>query len=211
MRISLRLPVVVLLLVIAGNAYANSDVGVAISAPTFAAVGSTTTVTINLTAAGGTAQNVAVIYAIPNGMTFKSVVQASSLTCMTPASGDVGAIVCQTATLSPSSPLQLAVTLNVPGSTAPGQLFFHVAFVTSTSTDPNNSNDQAVATQTSAAAPNIQVTSTFPTTFVAGSPIAYTITLHNAGGSVQNVAFEERAVTSSFANYFIVAAKQTSG
>ena len=211
MRISLRLPVVVLVLLVAARAAANSDVGVAIDAPAFAAIGSTTTITVSLTAAGGTAQNVAVIYAIPPGMTFKSLTPIASLSCNAPASGDVGAIICQTATLGPSSPVQQAVTLNVPAGTASGQLFLHVAFVTSTSTDTNNSNDQAVATQTSAVAPNIQVTSTFPSTFVAGSPIAYTITVHNAGSAVQNVTFEERAVTSSSANYFIVAAKQTTG
>src|SRR5260221_3736257 len=200
MRISLRLSIVVLALLIAASASANSDVGVAIDVPVFAAIGSTTTVTINLTAAGGTAQNVAVIYAIPQGMTFKSLTPAASLSCNTPASGDVGAVVCQAATLPPSSSIQQAVTLNVPGSTAPGQLFFHVAFVTSTSTDTNSSNDQAVATQTSAVAPNIQVTSTFPSTFVAGSPIAYTITVHKSSSAVQSVTLEEQAVTSSSAH-----------
>jgi large repetitive protein len=210
MRISLRFPLAALLLLVAATASANSDVGIAINAPQFAAIGSSTTVTVNLTAAGGTAQGVTFLYAIPSGMTFKSLA-TSSLTCTTPAPGDQGVVTCQTATLAPSSPLQQAITLNVPAGTAPGQLFTHQAFVTANTPDPNSANDQAEATQTAAAAPSIQVTSTFPSTFVAGSPIAYTITVHNAGSSVQNVAFEERAVTSSFANSFVVAAKQTSG
>ena len=211
MRLSLRFPLGVLLLLIAATVHADSDVAIAINAPTFAAIGSSTTITVVLTATGGTAQDVTFLYSIPTGMTFKSLTATSAFTCTTPAAGNDGVVTCHAATLSPSSPLQQAVSLNVPAGTAAGQTFTHQAGVTSATPDPNSANDQAQATQTAEATPNIQVTSTFPSTFVAGSPIAYTITVHNIGSSVQNVVFEERAVTSSFANYFIVPAKQTSG
>lgn len=211
MRPTLRFPLAVLLLLIATAASADSDVGIAINAPKFAAIGGSTTITVALTAAGGTAQDVTFLYAIPSGMTFKSLAATSSLTCTTPAPGADGVVTCHATTLVPSSPLQQPVSLNVPAGTTSGHVFTHQAAVTSGTPDPNSANDQAEATQTAGAGPNIQVTSTFPSTFVAGSPIAYTITVHNNGSAVQNVVFEERAVTSSFANYFIVPAKQTSG
>src|SRR5260221_430300 len=211
MRLTLRFLLAHFLLLVAAAVYANSDVGIAISAPKFAPIGSSTTITVVLTAAGGTAQDVTFLYAIPSGMTFKSLAATSSLTCTTPAPGDNGIVTCHATTLAPSSPLQQPVTLNVPAGTTAGHVFTHQAGVTWGSTDPNSANDQTTVMQTAEPAPNIQVTSTFPSTFVAGSPIAYTVTVHNNGSAAQNVVLEERAVTSTFANYFIVPAKQTSG
>jgi uncharacterized repeat protein (TIGR01451 family) len=191
---------------------ANSDVGISLTVPKFAPIGGTTTVQVNLTATGGTASDVTFLYAIPSSMTFKLLTAVTGVSCTPPPAGQNGPITCHTATLTTTAPLQQPITLNVPISATAGSTFFHQAGVTSGTTDPNSANDQATATQTAQSTPNVQVTSTFPGTFVAGSPLTYNVTVHNSGSAaLQNVSFEERALTPSFGDYFKVPATRASG
>src|SRR5258708_34041506 len=156
MRLTLRFLLVNLVLLIAATAaYANSDVGLRRSAPRFAPSGSSTTIVLVLPAAGGTAQDVTFLYAIPSGMTFKSLVATSSLTCTTPAPGDNGVVTCHATSLAPSSPLQQPVSLNVPAGTTPGHVFTHQAGVTSGSAHPNNPNEPTAGTHNAGAAPQL--------------------------------------------------------
>jgi uncharacterized repeat protein (TIGR01451 family) len=191
---------------------ANSDVGVSLTVPKFAPIGGTTTVQVNLTATGGTASDVTFLYAIPSGMTFKSITAVTGVSCTTPSAGLDGPITCHTATLTPAAPLQQPITLNVPINATAGSTFFHQAGVTTGTTDPNSANDQATATQTAQPTPSVQVTSTFPGTFVAGSPLTYNVTVHNSGSAaLQNVSLEDHALTASFGDYFKVPATRASG
>lgn len=215
MRSSIRLVPVLFLLstvLFTVSLSANSDVGISLTVPKFAPIGGTTTVQVNLTATGGTASDVTFLYAMPAGMTFKSLTAVTGVSCTTPPAGLDGSITCHAATLTTTSPLQQPITLNVPLNATAGSTFVHQAGVTTGTTDPNSANDQATATQTAQPTPSVQVTSTFPGTFVAGSPVTYNITLHNSGSAaLQNVSFEDRALTPSFGDYFKVPATRTSG
>ena len=157
MRTSARLLPALLLLLLATSVSANSDVGISLTVPKFAAIGGTTTVQVNLTATGGTASDVTFLYAIPSGMTFKSMTAVSGVSCNTPPVGFNGGITCHTATLTTTAPLQQPVTLNVPIDATPGSTFVHQAGVTTATVDPNNTNDQATAKQTAQSKPNEDV------------------------------------------------------
>ncbi len=212
MRTSARLLPALLLLILATSVSADSDVGISLTLPKLAAIGGTTTVQVTLTATGGTASDVTFLYAIPSGMTFKSMTAVTGLSCNTPQAGFNGGITCHTATLTTTAPLQQPVTLNVPIDATAGSTFVHQAGVTSGTVDPNSTNDQATANQTAQSPPNVQITSTFPGTFVAGSPVTYNVTVHNSGSTaLQNVSFEDRALTPAFGDYFKIPAAKTSG
>lgn len=206
----LRLLLIAVLLLPATTLLASTDVSVNLVAPKFAPIGGTTFVQVNLGVTGGTATDVTFLYVMPAGMTFKSL-GSSSFSCSTPGANVNGPVTCHVNSLVPGTPLQQVINLNVSASATASTTFTHQAGVTTATPDPNGANDQATVTQTAQTAPNVSLTSTFPSTFVAGSPITYTITVHNSGGMLQNVSFEDRVVTANNGGYYTVAAKQTGG
>lgn len=207
----LRLLLIAVLLLPATALLASTDVSITLTAPKFAPIGGSTSVQVNLGVTGGSATDVTFLYVMPSGMTFKSLGSASSFSCSVPSTNSNGPISCHVNALAPGTPLQQVINLNVSASASASTTFTHQAGVTTATPDPNGANDQASVTQTAQTAPSVTLTSTFPTIFVAGSPITYNITVHNSGGILQNVTFEDRVLTPNNGGYYTIAAKQTGG
>src|SRR5262249_14091662 len=86
--------------------------------------------------------------------------------------------------IASGSSVTTTVTYTVPSSTPAGQQVNSVS-VTSTTSDPNTSNNTATDTDTVATSANLAITKSGPSTATAGDPAGfdYTTPVHNAGPS----------------------------
>jgi len=133
---------------VATSAPANADLGIAITdGPEPVAAGENLIYTINVIDHGpGTAQTVNFSTAVPAGATFVSLTTPNGWTASTPVVGGTGAIKATTSSLGAgnASAATFILTVNVNGNATNGSSLSLFGAVSSSTTDPNLSNNSAV-------------------------------------------------------------------
>ncbi|MGH3657664.1 MAG: hypothetical protein ACRDUA_13495, partial [Micromonosporaceae bacterium] len=129
------------------------------------------------------AQNAALSDNIPPGTTFVSLASPAGWSCTTPAVGATGTVSCGNPLLGGGSGV-FTLVVNVNAGVASGTIIGNTATVSSSTFDPNTSNNSATATTPVHATADLSVTKTdSPDPVTAGTNITYTITVSNAGPS----------------------------
>ncbi|MDG3004143.1 ice-binding family protein [Paludisphaera mucosa] len=132
------------------------------------------------------AQGISLADLVPAGTTFLSAVQTAGPTfaLTTPAVGGTGAISGTLASFASGASAVFTVTVLASPSLADGALVTNTATGTTTTTDPNPENDSQTVIVAVSAVADLAVTKTVSSSpVVAGSAIAYTITVANVGPS----------------------------
>jgi uncharacterized repeat protein (TIGR01451 family) len=160
------------------NVGSSADVGISKSGPATISAGQNIAYTISVANFGPSAANgVVVSDPTPAGLTF---VSASGAGCT--------AFPCNLGTLAAGPPFTITATFNVPANYS-GTAITNTASVSSSSTDPNLTNNSASATTTIAAQSDVAIAKTGPASAVRGQQVVYTITVSNAGPLVANNTF----------------------
>lgn len=114
-----------------------------------------------------------------------------------PAVGDTGTVSCSNASFGVGSSV-FTLVVNVDATTAVGTVLSNTASTSSATTAPNSGNNSATATTTVSGLADISVTKTdSPDPVNAGTNIAYTITVGNAGPSAANVTLTDTVPTNT--------------
>ena len=192
---------------------AEADVSVTTTSavgPVFAGANVGYTITI-ANAGPDAAQSVALSDVVPANTTFVSDTQtggpAFSLTG--PAQGGTGTITGTIATLASGASATFSVVVLVSPSSPDGTTISNTADVTAATSDPDVANNSATVTNLTATQADLSATTTASAGVVfAGTTIAYTITLANAGPSD---ARDVGATNFPPANTIFVSEAQTSG
>ncbi|HHW84988.1 MAG TPA: DUF11 domain-containing protein, partial [Chloroflexi bacterium] len=153
-----------------------ADVGVTKQAPANALPGQTIVYTLTVRNLGpSVATSTRVTDTLPLSVTFSS----ASAGC-THASGVVG---CTLGDLSAGAVQTIRITATVAANVYPGTSLENTATITSTSSDPNLLNNDAVADTTVLAAANVTINKTQVTAnpITAGSLVTYILTINNTG------------------------------
>ena len=184
----------------------------ATTAARFAIAGTTITYTITLANAGPSdALNVVGTAVMPANTTFVSGGQTSgpAFTIANPPDGGLATIVASIATLDPGVSATFALVLLVSPSTPDGTNFTSTGTITSSTLDPNPSNNYQSNTFVSGTLADVSVTNTLAAGPAnPGGTVAYTVTVANSGPSdAQTVALSDNLP----ANTTFVSAGQTSG
>jgi uncharacterized repeat protein (TIGR01451 family) len=141
------------------------------------------------------AQSVTLSDVIPAGTTFVSFTQDSGpdFDCAVPTVGGTGTVSCTIATLAAGDSASFTLVVNVDASTFDGTTITNTVLVFSNTTDPDHTNNEAIATTTVGASADLAVTkSDSPDPVSAGADITYTITVVNDGPSdAQNVVLTD--------------------
>ena len=156
----------------------QADVAVSEAAPAVAFAGANTNYVITVTNNGpDAAANFELDDTLPPGTTLVGVAQLSgpAFTC-TP-----GIVQCHIASLAAGATAQFSVTINVPSSIPPGTILTNTAIVTSSTSDPNATNNTANGSMTVSSNADLAVTKSGPPTVTAGTSITYTLTVTNNG------------------------------
>jgi uncharacterized repeat protein (TIGR01451 family) len=158
---------------------ALADVAVSKSAPPTTAPNSDVTFTIGASNNSGPsdAQSITISDSTPANTTFVSMT-APGYSCITPAVGGTGAISCTRPTLAVGANTTLLLVVHTTNA-AIGPITNTVT-ISSTTTDPNPSNNTANVTSSSIAT-DLGISKTAPGTAVASSNISYMISATNSG------------------------------
>jgi len=163
--------------VVVGVQPPGADLSVtAAAAPATAHTGGQITYTLAVANAGlDPAQNVRLTDALPAGTTFVSAAPGSPACTVASA-----VLTCALGTMAKGA--QQTVTLVVAvGPGLAGTTVSDTAQVTSDTADPNAANNASTVTTPVRAAADLKLTMTGPSSVLAGSPVAYTLTVANAG------------------------------
>jgi uncharacterized repeat protein (TIGR01451 family) len=176
-----------------GNNSATATVQVADSAdlsitdaasPVPVLAGANITYTQVVTNAGpSTASAARLTESTPPNTTFQSMTPPAGWFCITPAVGGTGLITCTDASFVLGT-ASFTLVVKVNAGTAAGTAINNTVTVNSSTTDPNNSNNTAVATDVVATATEsdlITTNSASPTSVAAGSNVTYTQSVTNNG------------------------------
>jgi len=160
----------------------RSDLAITKVGPAFAGADSDVSYTLTFVNAGpDDATTAALSDTLPGTMTFVSLTQTSgpAISCSTPSVGSGGAITCNPALFPASTTAKFTLVGHIPPGTASGTSYTNAVTVSGTD-DPNPENN---ATQTTliVATVDVSVTKTGPGSTTAATPVAYTITVANAG------------------------------
>lgn len=120
--------------------------------------------------------------ALPPELLFQSLASPAGWSCTTPAVGTSGTVDCTLADFPPGSAVFTVVATVAPATTA-GTVLSNQATVTSTTADPDSSDNEATAdvTVTAAAGGALTLTKTgAPDPLVAGSDLTYTLTANHS-------------------------------
>ena len=158
--------------------------------------GNTVAYTITVSNAGPSdSQTVALSDVVPADTTFVSDAQLSgpAFTLTNPAVGGTGTISGTIGTLASGASASFSVVVLVSPSAPAGTTIANTATVTAATADPNLANNTSTVTSLSAAEADVSVTKTTAAgPAIAGSTVAYTITVSNAGPSdSQTVALSD--------------------
>ncbi len=144
--------------VVAYFSFPQADLSLAKSAtPTTPVSGGPLTYTLTVTNSQDDAANdVVVTDAVPANTTFQSITAPAGWTCTAPSIGGTGNVSCTTAMLAPNTTAVLKLVVNLPCATANGVFISNTASVSSTTLDPDTSNNaRTVTTMVSNPAPTI--------------------------------------------------------
>jgi uncharacterized repeat protein (TIGR01451 family) len=132
------------------------------------------------------ASGVTLTESTPPNTTFQSMTFPVGWSCLTPAVGATGPILCTTPSLAlTTASFTLAVKVNA--GTAAGTSIIDTATVNSSTTDPNSANNSASAADIVATATEADLVTTnvaSPTTVAAGGNVTYTQSINNNGPAV---------------------------
>jgi len=160
------------------------------ASPTVAQAGGTITYTLTLTNNGANVAANAVVYQqTPPNTTFQSVTvnPLGSWTCNTPAVGATGQILCTDGAnlaTGAANAVTFTIVVNVGGAVTSGTVILNSADTTSTTADPNPTNNASTSSVLieNAADADLAVTMTaFPTPVFVSSNLTYTMVVQNLG------------------------------
>jgi uncharacterized repeat protein (TIGR01451 family) len=126
----------------------------------------------------------------PPNTTFQSMTPPVGWFCITPAVGGTGLITCTDASFAPGS-ATFALVVKVNAGTAAGTAINDTVTVSSSTTDPNGSNNTAIAADvvaTAAQADLVAANSASPASVAAGSNVTYTQSVTNDGPAAATAA-----------------------
>ena len=130
------------------------------------------------------ADNTTLVEAVPANTTFVSLAAPAGWTCVTPALGGTGNVVCTNLSMAGSTAATFAMVVKVNAGTANGTVVTDTARVSSSVSDPNSANNSAFASTVvgTTAQGELSVTNVAaPNPVVAGNPITYTQVVTNTG------------------------------
>jgi uncharacterized repeat protein (TIGR01451 family) len=147
--------------------------------------GTNLTYTISGTNAGpSNAQNVTMGDVLPPGTTFVSLASPGGWSCTTPPMGGTGAATCTKATVIPGETATFVLVVRVAPTTPNGSQICNTATFTSSTADPDATNNASTACVGVIAVADLSVTkSDSPDPVPAGTSLTYTITVTNGGPS----------------------------
>ena len=155
-----------------------ADLSIAKSGPATAVAGDDISYTLTVANAGpSSASAVQVVDTLPAGTTFVSANAPAGWTC-TPA-GDVS-VTCTRASLASGASAVITVVVTAPAEAA---ALTNLAEVSSSTPDPDPTDNSASVDTAVTASADLSVAKTGPATAVAGTQIAYSLTIANAGPS----------------------------
>jgi uncharacterized repeat protein (TIGR01451 family) len=137
------------------------------------------------------ADNATLVEAVPANTTFVSVAAPAGWSCVTPASGGTGNVVCTDLSMAGGTAATFSMIVKVNSGTANGTVITDTATVSSSVTDPNSTNNTASASTvvgTTAGAELTVTNSASPNPVVAGSTITYTQVVTNTGSVAATTA-----------------------
>ena len=141
--------------------------------------------TITVTNGGpDSAVSASLIDALPPGTTFVSLSAPAGWSCATPAPGDPGDVLCTIFSLDVGSAV-FTLTVAVDAGGAAGAEIFNTATVSSSSDDPDETDNGASASTTVVSPATLAGTKTVAGTFVPGGAVTYTVVLTNSGPESQ--------------------------
>lgn len=174
------------------NVVSSADLAVTDSgSPNPVAAGSNITYTQVVTNNGpSAADNATVVAAIPANTTFVSIASPAGWSCVAPAPGGTGNVVCTDVNMAGLTAATFTLVVKVNAGTANGTVITGVVSVSSSTADPNSSNNTAsVATVVGTTAPDLTVTNVAsPNPVQAGNNITYTQVVTNTGTSAATTA-----------------------
>jgi uncharacterized repeat protein (TIGR01451 family) len=163
-----------------------ADVGVTQSSPQRAGPDTNLSYSIAVTNGGpAAAAGATVTDTLPTGTTFVSLSTPAGWSCSTPAVGSGGAVTCSNSSLPLGSTASFSLVVHVPSATPSGTELLNRVTVSTSSSDPNEENDQAT-TSTVVGSADLGVTVTGPAAAMPGDTLTYTITLSNGGPDAAN-------------------------
>jgi len=130
------------------------------------------------------ADNAALVEAVPANTTFLSIAAPAGWTCVTPAVGATGNVVCTNPSMVGSTAATFTMLVKVNSGVANGTVITNTAAVSSSVSDPNSVNNTASASTivgTTAQAEMTVTNSASPNPVVAGTDITYTQNATNVG------------------------------
>ena len=137
------------------------------------------------------ADNATLAEAIPANTTFVSLAYPAGWTCVTPAVGAAGNVICTDLTLNGGTATTFSLVTKVTAGTANGTVITDTATVSSSATDPNTANNTASASTVVGATSGAELTVTnaaSPNPVVAGNNITYTQVVTNVGSVAATAA-----------------------
>lgn len=158
----------------------QGDLSISKSGPDASGPDTDVTFSIVLANAGpAAATNVVLEDILPSDVTFVSLTNSNplALSCSTPAVGAGGTVTCNAGTFAAGASATLMLTVHVPETTP--ATYTNTATVVSDN-DPNDEND-ASTTTLNVSSVDVSIDKTGPATATAGSNVAYTLIVTNAG------------------------------
>ena len=168
------------------NVVSTADLSVTnTAAPNPVAAGSNITYTQVVTDNGpSAADNATLVEAVPANTTFVSMSAPAGWTCMIPAVGFAGNMVCTILNMTGGTAATFSIVVKVNAGTANGTVISDTATVSSSVSDPISTNNSATASTvvgTTAAAELTVTNAASPNPVVAGNNITYTQVVTNTG------------------------------
>ncbi len=165
----------------------SADLAVSDAAsPNPVAAGSNITYTQIVTNNGpSAADNATLVTAVPLNTTFVSLVGPAGWSCLTPAIGGTGSVVCSNANMPGSTSGTFTLVVKVNNAVANGTIITGTVSVGSAASDPISSNNRASATTVvGTSGPDLTVTNAAsPNPVQAGNNITYTQVVTNTGST----------------------------
>jgi uncharacterized repeat protein (TIGR01451 family) len=147
------------------------------------------------------ADNATLVEAVPANTTFVSVSAPAGWTCLTPAIGSTGNVVCSTLSMAGGTAATFSLIVKVNSGTANGTVITDTATASSSVSDPNSSNNTATASTVVGTTAQAELTVTnaaSPNPVIAGNNITYTQVVTNTGSvATSGATFNETTPTNT--------------